>query len=182
MEHGSVYSMRFFFFSQPYHIYRVTSFLTVEGIHSCKDVYLFHRDKAVIHNILFHDVLTIDFYSEIFTLKIITRESLDTVRDGKKNTIRSKTIFSVIILANSQISMMIPLWPPEFLYYKPIISGYIHLAFIDYVYGNFQKSLGQKKASKIWCCIICQRILILHFRNSLAVDCTISQSIQAYVI
>lgn len=92
MEHGSVYSMRFFF-SQPYHIYRVTLFLTVERIHSCKDVYLFHRDKAVIHNILFHDELTIDFYSEIFTLKIITRESVDTVRDGKKTPLGVKQYF-----------------------------------------------------------------------------------------
>ena len=107
MEHVSMYSMRFFFFSVNHIISKVTLFLTVEGIHSCKAVYLFHRDKTLIHNILIHDVLARDFYSEIFTLEIITRESLDTLRDGR-NTVRTKTLFSVVILANSQISLMIP--------------------------------------------------------------------------
>lgn len=103
------------FFSVNHIISKVTLFLTVEGIHSYKAIF-FHRDKTLIHNILVHDVLARDFYSEIFTLEIITRELLDTLRDGR-NTIRTKTLFFVVILANSQISLMIPSWPPEFLYY-----------------------------------------------------------------
>lgn len=101
----------------------------------------------------------------ILHFRIITRESLDTLKDGKDN-IRTKTLFLVVIWEIAKypwrsIHGSWPSWPSELLYY--FISGYIDLAFIDYVCENFQKPLGQKKASKKWCCIICQIIPILYF-------------------